>query len=201
MLEYDDGCGNVKILAKEQEALWLKTFGLKSIDEYYSPKHSDKIKCALQSKAIQLTKGSLKKLAQKNRLQYILQIKQVLDEPELIIRHDGSLIFAKKINDKIYFTSIGREFEARIVIISNAPKRKNTMIGKLKSGELLYQSPKFEKLRYNQTFTDERSIINEIDKKNATKNNIKSQAKIDKCAQQHNTQQGAVVISNEMENL
>ena len=185
MLEYDDGCGNIKILAKEQEALWLKAFGLKSIDEYYSPKHSDKIKFVLQNKEIQLTKGSLKKLAQKNRLQYILQIKQVLDEPDLIIRHDGSLIFAREINDKIYFTSIGQEFESRIVIISNAPKRKNTMRGKLKSGELLYQSPKFEKLRYNQTFTDERSIINETDKKNVTQNNIKSQAKIDKSTQKY----------------
>ena len=63
----------------------------------------------------------------------------------------------------MFFTSVGKEFEKEILIVSNAPKKSNTIKNKLKSGKLLYQSPKFENLRYNQTFTDERLIINEID--------------------------------------
>lgn len=144
-------------ITDEIKTLWLQTFELKSLDEIYIPKHDNSVKYALQGKEVHLTNGSLKKLAQKNRVQYIPQIREVLDMPEAIIRHDGSLIFMMKLNEKIDFTSVGWEFDKKIVIVSNAPKRKNTIINKLKNGEFVYQSPKFEKLRYNQTFTDERS--------------------------------------------
>lgn len=76
-----------------------------------------------------------------------------------------NVIFAKNINERIFFTSVGREFESGL--ISNAPKKSNTISNKIKSGKIVYQSPKFEHLRYNQTFTDERLIINEIDKKDS----------------------------------
>lgn len=129
----------------------------------YLPTYCCEIITALNNKEIKLTKGSLLKLAQRNRLQYITQIKQALNEPDIIIAHNQSIIFAKQIHNKMFFTSVGVEFEKEIAIVSNAPKKSNTIINKLKSGKILYQSPKFENLRYNQTFTDERLIINEID--------------------------------------
>lgn len=73
--------------------MWLQTFGLDSVDDIYTPKCSDEIKKALQGRDIRLTKGSLLKLAQKDRLQYIPQIKQTLDNPDIIIHHDENDIF------------------------------------------------------------------------------------------------------------
>lgn len=166
-LAFVDKQGNKKLLGKQAQKMWLQTFGLDSIDDIYTPKCSNEIKKALQGKDIRLTKGSLLKLAQKDRLQYILQIKQTLDNPDIITYHYENVIFAKNINERIFFTSVGREFESGLVIISNAPKKSNTIKNKIKSGKIVYQSPKFEHLRYNQTFTDERLIINEIDKKDS----------------------------------
>ena len=163
-LVFVDKQGNNKLLGKQAQKMWLQTFSLDFIDDVYTPKYSDEIRKALQGRDIRLTKGGLLKLAQKDRLQYIPQIKQTLDSPDIIIHHDENVIFAKSINERIFFTSVGREFESGLVIISNAPKKSNTMKNKIKSGKIVYQSPKFEHLRYNQTFTDERLITNEIDK-------------------------------------
>lgn len=95
-LAFVDKQGNKKLLSKQAQKMWLQTFGPDSIDDIYTPKCSDEIKKALQGRDIRLTKGSLLKLAQKDRLQYIPQIKQTLDNPDIIIHHDENVIFAKK---------------------------------------------------------------------------------------------------------
>ena len=180
MIEYDDENGNKKVLAQEFEDLWLKTFKLESIDEIYIPKHNDEIKHAMQNKEIRLTKGSLQKLAQKNRLQYISQIKQVLDEPEIILRDiDNIMILAKRIDNELFLTSVNLETKDYFISISNAPKKEKVLINKVKNGaKVLYQSPNAKSIFYTETLLHSgKSPLNEIDKRNTTKKNIKSQAK------------------------
>ncbi|TQR28087.1 hypothetical protein DMB92_09155, partial [Campylobacter sp. MIT 99-7217] len=170
-LEFQDSKGNAHILDQNTQEKWLKTFELKSLDEDYIPKQSDEVKNALGGKEIRLSKGSLLKLVERDRTQYISEIKQTLDEPDLILKDKEEVIFAKELNDKLFFTSVGKDYDTHLTIVSNAPKKLSTIENKVDNGaEILYQSSKFENLRYNQTFTDERLITNKIDGVNSTQN-------------------------------
>ncbi|ECP9226260.1 hypothetical protein FU952_08035 [Campylobacter jejuni] len=172
-IDFIDNKGEVRTLSKETQKEWLDTFSLKSLHESYIPNHNDEIKQALKGKEIKLTKGSLLKLVVRNRQKYIAYIKETLDNPDFILKDKNELIFAKNFNQETYFTSIGKNYDTHFTIVSNAPKKQNTIKNKLDNGaKILYQSSKFENLRYNQTFTDERLIANKTDGKNSNQNLI-----------------------------
>ncbi|ECP8538573.1 hypothetical protein FU398_09265 [Campylobacter jejuni] len=172
-IDFIDNKGEVRTLSKETQKEWLDTFSLKSLHESYIPNHNDEIKQALKGKEIKLTKGSLLKLVVRNRQKYIAYIKETLDNPDFILKDKNELIFAKNFNQETYFTSIGKNYDTHFTIVSNAPKKQNTIKNKLDNGaKILYQSSKFENLRYNQTFTDERLIANKTDGKNSTQDLI-----------------------------
>ncbi|MCW1360242.1 hypothetical protein [Campylobacter sp. CCS1377] len=66
--------GKEYIIDKTVRNEWMKTFNLKSIDDDYIPKLPNEIKTALNGKDIKLTKGSLLKLIEKDRIKYIPHI-------------------------------------------------------------------------------------------------------------------------------
>ncbi|MDE5592123.1 MAG: hypothetical protein K2I63_04110, partial [Helicobacter sp.] len=161
---FKDEKGKVHKLSQEMQKQWMDTFNLKSLEESYTPKHNETIKEALGEKEIKLTQGSLLKLATKNRLQYIPQIKETLENPDVVLRDKaGGIIFAKNIDDKLYFTSVGVDFDTHITIISNAPKTAKNLLNK--KGEIIYQSPNFGLLPYNKLLQDDGSTANKIDGK------------------------------------
>lgn len=135
-----DAKGKVHKLSKEAQEKWLKTFDLKSIDEDFMPTFAPEVKEALGNKELKLTKGSLLKLVSRKRMQYINELKQTLEKPDLIIRHEGDYILTKQINNNLYFTSIGKDYDTHITIVSNAPKKRRLIDKKIKEGELIYQS-------------------------------------------------------------
>lgn len=167
-----DKKGNEKILSKEIQQKWLDTFNLKSIDEAYIPKHNKEIKEALGDKEIKLTKGSLLKLIERDRTQYIEQLKQTLDEPDLVLKDiDNMLILAKKIKNKEYFTSINLETNDYFISVSNAPKKENILKNKVDNGaNILYVNPQASSqfIYTDKLLQTPQSSANTIDNINST---------------------------------
>ena len=177
-IRFTDTKGKEHTLTKETQEQWLKTFGLENLEKSYIPKHSEEIKQALGGKEIRLTKGSLLKLASKQREQYIPQVKETLDNPDFILKDvDDMVILAKKIGDKQYFTSINLQTEDFLISISNAPKKENILKNKVENGaKILYQSPNSESIFYTpELLQTKQSLANKIDNVDSTTNLSKSE--------------------------
>lgn len=146
-LAFIDSYGVKYHIPKDTADLWLKTFNLKSLDEAYIPSFTPEVKQALdsilQGEQIKLTSGSLLKLMQRDRLEFLPYIKDTLESPQVVVRQvDGALIFAKDFrDDKLgkFFASVSKNDKGEWVISSNAPKNLNNLQNKIKEGgEVLY---------------------------------------------------------------
>ncbi|WP_143000188.1 MULTISPECIES: PBECR2 nuclease fold domain-containing protein [unclassified Helicobacter] len=147
-LEFLDKKGKPHILTKQTQNDWINTFGLDNIEQNYIPAHTQEIKQALKGREVHLSMGSLLKIVERQREAYIPNVKQTIDNPDLIIQdaRDG-ILFVKKFNDNLIFTSVGADFETHITIISNAPKNQRSIKSKIaNSGKVLYQSPNLQSL-------------------------------------------------------
>ncbi|MDL0110882.1 PBECR2 nuclease fold domain-containing protein, partial [Campylobacter felis] len=143
-----DPNGSKEIIAqKADQEQWLETFGLKSMEEAYTPKFSKEVKEALEpvlkGDEIKLTKGSFDKLLKRNREEFLPFIKETLENADAVVKQaDGALIFAKDYRDERlgkFFASVSRNDEGEWVITSNAPKTLNNLKNKIEEGgELLY---------------------------------------------------------------
>ena len=162
---FTDKKGKEHTLTKQTQDQWLNTFNLKSLDEAYTPKHTDEILQALGGKEIKLQLGSLKKLVAQGREQYIPQIKEVLDTPEAIMRDDmGEYLFIKHLKDDDYFVNVSFDNGEYLVSISNGIKETRNLNNKLeKGGEFIYQSPNFNSISQKLLQTSQYSA-NKIDR-------------------------------------
>lgn len=161
---FTDKKGKEHTLTKEVQEQWLNTFNLKSLDEAYTPKHSDEILQALGGKEIKLQLGSLKKLVSQGREKYIPQIKEVLDSPEAIMRDDmGEYLFIKHLKNDDYFVNVSFDNGEYLVSISNGIKETRNLNNKLeKGGSFIYQSPNFNSISQKLLQTSQYSA-NKID--------------------------------------
>ncbi|EAK6991979.1 hypothetical protein FBM07_03860 [Campylobacter coli] len=130
--------GKEYIIDKNARREWMKTFNLKSIDDEYIPNIPKEAKIALKDREIKLTKGSLLKLIEKDRIKYIPHIKETLESPQAILKDKDDFIFIKNIDNQTYFTSIGKDYETHLTIISNSPKKQNNIKNKMKNAEVVY---------------------------------------------------------------
>lgn len=154
---FTDKKGKEHTLTKEVQEQWLETFNLKSLDESYTPKLPQELADTL-GKEIRLTKGSLYKIVEKGREQYIPQIKETLEKPQIVLQDESELIFAKQIKDDLYLTSIGKDFDTHITIISNSPKTDKTIQNKLKNGKMIYKAENAEALPTSGAFTETNQV-------------------------------------------
>lgn len=154
---FTDKKGKEHTLTKEVQEQWLETFNLKSLDESYTPKLPQELADTL-GKEIRLTKGSLYKIVEKGREQYIPQIKETLEKPQIVLQDESELIFAKQIKDDLYLTSIGKDFDTHITIISNSPKTDKTIQSKLKNGKMIYKAENAEALPTSGAFTETNQV-------------------------------------------
>ncbi|MBX0802993.1 hypothetical protein I7W83_02475, partial [Campylobacter jejuni] len=104
----------------------------------YIPNIPKEAKIALKDREIKLTKGSLLKLIEKDRIKYIPHIKETLESPQAILKDKDDFIFIKNIDNQTYFTSIGKDYETHLTIISNSPKKQNNIKNKMKNAEVVY---------------------------------------------------------------
>ncbi|EAI0389705.1 hypothetical protein E0099_06460 [Campylobacter coli] len=130
--------GKEYTINKDVRNEWMKTFNLKNIDDEYIPNIPKEAKIALKDREIKLTKGSLLKLIEKDRIKYIPHIKDTLENPQLVLRDKDDFVFIKNIDNQTYFTSIGKDYETHLTIISNSPKKQNNIKNKMKNAEVVY---------------------------------------------------------------
>ncbi|EKH8928625.1 hypothetical protein O9235_000812 [Campylobacter coli] len=130
--------GKEYTINKDVRNEWMKTFNLKNIDDEYIPNIPKEAKIALKDREIKLTKGSLLKLIEKDRIKYIPHIKETLENPQLVLKDKDDFIFIKNIDNQTYFTSIGKDYETHLTIISNSPKKQNNIKNKMKNAEVVY---------------------------------------------------------------
>ncbi|WP_267893001.1 putative barnase/colicin E5 family endoribonuclease, partial [Helicobacter trogontum] len=177
-IKFIDTKGKEHTLSKDTQKQWLQTFGLQNLEQSYIPKHSQAIQQALGGKEIKLQKGSLLKLVSQGREQYIPQIKEVLDNPEAIIRDKvGDYLLLKHLKDDDYFVNVSFDNGEYLVSISNGFKETNNLQNKLKNGgEIIYQSPNANSILQTLLQTS-RYSANTIDKDNSTTKNTTSQTK------------------------
>ncbi|WP_158655012.1 PBECR2 nuclease fold domain-containing protein [Helicobacter rappini] len=144
---FTDSYGKTHEIPKDIADNWKNTFNLKSLDEAYIPNFTPEVKQALdsilQGEDIKLSAGSLVKLIQRDRLEFLPYIKDTLESPQVVVRQvDGALIFAKDFrDDKLgkFFASVSKNDNGEWVISSNAPKNLNNLQNKIKEGgEVLY---------------------------------------------------------------
>uniref|UniRef100_UPI00374E4E70 putative barnase/colicin E5 family endoribonuclease n=1 Tax=uncultured Helicobacter sp. TaxID=175537 RepID=UPI00374E4E70 len=168
-IKFIDTKGKEHTLSKDTQEQWLQTFGLQNLEQSYIPKHSQEIQQALGGKEIRLQKGSLLKLVSQGREQYIPQIKEVLDNPEAIIRDKvGDYLLLKHLKDDDYFVNVSFDNGEYLVSISNGFKETNNLQNKLKNGgEIIYQSPNANSILQTLLQTS-RYSANTIDKNNST---------------------------------
>ncbi|EFV1127132.1 hypothetical protein HRO66_001201 [Campylobacter lari] len=130
--------GKEYIIDKNARSEWMKTFNLKSIDDDYIPNMPNEVKMALKDREIKLTKGSLLKLVERDRIKYIPHIKDTLENPQVVLRDKDDFVFIKNIDNQTYFTSIGKDYETHLTIISNSPKKQNNIRNKMKNAKVVY---------------------------------------------------------------
>ncbi|WP_268877834.1 putative barnase/colicin E5 family endoribonuclease, partial [Helicobacter vulpis] len=130
----------------EQE--WLKAFGLKSVDEDFTPQFSKQVQEALapvlQGEQIKLTKGSLVKLSKRQREEFLPLIKPALEKSDAILKDkENALIFVKDIGKKYYFTSVAKSNNENWTIRTNSYKTLNRLKNVMNDGgEVLYMGEK-----------------------------------------------------------
>ena len=95
---------------------------------------------------------------EKGREKYIPQIKETLEKPQIVIQDESEFIFAKQIKDDLYLTSIGKDFDTHITIISNSPKTDKTIQNKLKNGKVIYEAKNAEALPTTGAFTETNQV-------------------------------------------
>ena len=95
---------------------------------------------------------------EKGREKYIPQIKETLEKPQIAIQDESEFIFTKQIKDDLYLTSIGKDFDTHITIISNSPKTDKTIQNELKNGKVIYEAKNAEALPTTGAFTETNQV-------------------------------------------
>lgn len=166
---FKDIKGKEHTLTKQTQEQWLQTFGLKNLEQSYTPKYSEEIKEALGGKEIRLQKGSLLKLVSQGRQEFIPQVKAVLDEPDLIIKEPSEeILLAKHLKNEDYFVNVSFDNGEYLVSISNGIKETRNLQNKLNAGaKIIYQSPNANSISQTLLQTSQYSA-NKIDNVDST---------------------------------
>ncbi len=133
-ITFIDESGQEQVIKKELVDKWLETFNLKSIDDDFIPSLPSEISGLFDS-GIHLKIGSLVKLHNRNRLDFLDKIRPTLESPDALVKQkDGAYIFVKDFNNEKYFSSVTRNDNGEWIVTSNAPKTVNNLQNKLKEG-------------------------------------------------------------------
>ncbi|MCM1223285.1 MAG: hypothetical protein NC548_53415 [Lachnospiraceae bacterium] len=149
---FKDDLGKTHRLTKETQEQWLKTFDLKSLDEDFIPQFSKEVQESLEpmlkGKEIKINQKDLFKITQKGREKYIKEILPTFREPDAVFKDEkGDLIFARKIDNRLFFANITREYDKESLNISLSPKKDNALKSKLENAKEVYYQKSDSELR------------------------------------------------------
>jgi hypothetical protein len=163
---FTDSYGKTHEIPKDIADNWKNTFNLKSLDEAYIPSFTPEVKQALdsilQGEDIKLYAGSLVKLMQRDRLEFLPYIKDTLEHSDIIIKDkENAIIFAKDIGQTSYFTSVSKNDKGEWVISTNSYKTLSQLKNRVNdNGEILYISKEAPNI-LAETFTT-KAFSNEL---------------------------------------
>ena len=163
---YTDTKGHTHQIPSDIAQQWLETFGLKDLQETYTPQFSEQVAQALepilQGEQITLSANSLVKLMQRDRLEFLPYIKDTLEHSDIIIKDkENALIFAKDIGQTSYFTSVSKNDKGEWVISTNSYKTLSQLKNRVsENGEVLYLSKEAPNI-LAETFTT-KAFSNEL---------------------------------------
>lgn len=149
--------------------LWIESLGLETLQATFYPQVPPEIQHYLQ-KPIEVRYGSLLKIIAKKREKYIPEIRPTLEQPDFVFRdkkgqRGEAIIFARFLQERIFFTSIIEEGEHSAIVISNAPKKDNNLLRKMKKGEVIYIGSQTSSSSALKAFTGILSSTNRTDTK------------------------------------
>lgn len=165
-LAYTDTKGHTHQIPSDIAQKWLETFGLKDLQETYTPQFSEQVaktlESTLQGEQITLSANSLVKLMQRDRLEFLPYIKETLEHSDIIIKDkENALIFAKDIGQTSYFTSVSKNDKGEWVISTNSYKTLSQLKNRVsENGEVLYLSKEAPNI-LAETFTT-KAFSNEL---------------------------------------
>lgn len=173
---FKDKKGKKHILDTATQEQWLKTFDLTNLSDEFTPQLKDELKAVIQ-KDIKVQVGSLYKLVSQGKEEFIPQIRQVLEEPELALKDsETSLLLVKHIKNNDYFVNVSIDKNEAFISISNGIKEFNNLKNKIKAGaKVVYQSPNANS-NLQTLLQDSLYSSNKIDKDIITNKETKSQA-------------------------
>ncbi|WP_267891112.1 PBECR3 domain-containing polyvalent protein, partial [Helicobacter felis] len=126
---------------------WLEAFNLKSLDEPFIPQFSPAVQQALEpilkGEQIQLTRGSLVKLAKRQREEFLPLIRPTLESPNLILDDGQGLLFIKEFIDpdkNRYFMSVAKNYSGEWVFSSHTKRQPSAIRGKIQKSKVLYNA-------------------------------------------------------------
>ena len=163
---YTDTQGHTHQIPTDIAQKWLDSFGLKDLQESYTPKFSEQVAQALepilQGDQINLSANSLVKLIQRDRAEFLPYIKETLEQSDIIIKDkENAIIFAKDIGQQSYFTSVSKNDKGEWVISTNSYKTLSQLKNRVsESGEVLYLSKEAPNI-LAETFTT-KAFSNEL---------------------------------------
>lgn len=163
---FTDSYGKTHEIPKDIAQAWKNTFNLQSLDEAYIPNFTPEVKQALdsilQGEDIKLSAGSLVKLMQRDRLEFLPYIKDTLEHSDIIIKDkENAIIFAKDIGQTSYFTSVSKNDKGEWVISTNSYKTLSQLKNRVNdNGEILYISKEAPNI-LAETFTT-KAFSNEL---------------------------------------
>ncbi|WP_275051110.1 PBECR2 nuclease fold domain-containing protein, partial [Helicobacter bilis] len=163
---FTDSYGKTHEIPKDIAQAWKNTFNLQSLDEAYIPNFTPEVKQALdfvlQGEDIKLYAGSLVKLMQRDRLEFLPYIKDTLEHSDIVIKDkENAIIFAKDIGQTSYFTSVSKNDKGEWVISTNSYKTLSQLKNRVNdNGEILYISKEAPNI-LAETFTT-KAFSNEL---------------------------------------
>ncbi|MFC3847882.1 PBECR2 nuclease fold domain-containing protein, partial [Helicobacter baculiformis] len=129
------------------EQAWLKAFDLNSLDEPFIPKFSPAVQEALEpilkGETIQLTRGSLAKLAKRQREEFLPLIRPTLEEPNAVLDNGRGILFIKEFigaDKNRYFMSVAKNYSGERVFSSHMRKDFSAIKNEFKRSKVLYNA-------------------------------------------------------------
>ena len=131
-------------IPQELKEAWIKEFDLKSIDDTFVPSFKPEVKEALEKAGISddfhLKIGSLIKLNNRQRQEFLPYIKPTIQEPNIIL-NDGGILFIKEFigEDKNrYFMSVAKDYNGEWIFSTHTRKELKDIQKEVKKSKIFY---------------------------------------------------------------
>lgn len=130
----------LEIALQKIQGIWCETFGIKDLNEDFIPHLKDEVKEYLGSN-IHLKIGSLLKLIQKDRLDFIDKIRPTIEEPNIVLDNHQGILFVKEFMDtdkNRYFMSVAKNYDGEWIFSSHTKREFKNIQNEIERSKIIY---------------------------------------------------------------